>query len=177
MFDLEQRTPNACLDILNFPAECLGPEIDENVLPCTRTDKVGHPAVSIPDSGPADGVILHSPTVLCSAACTRRTVHLWNADHVRRTLHVRPVLLHASCCAFAAERRIPFRAMPSNLLVAQHPDLSRNTHGPTCTMRVPLFPCIASLSLPSSAIIAVRPPFRTNLMAAVTFGPMLPSLK
>ena len=93
-----------CVDILNFQAERLRVEIDENVLLCTWTNDVGNSALSFRDPGPCDRMLLHRPTILYSAAgCTHRTCMLWHANDLRRTLcdlrnlPVRAMLLPASC--------------------------------------------------------------------------------
>ena len=76
-----------CVDILNFQAERLRVEIDENVLLCTWTNDVGNSALGFRHPGTRDRIILHSPTILYSAAgCTRRACMLWYANDLRRTL-------------------------------------------------------------------------------------------
>ena len=114
-----------CLDILNFQAEHLTAEIDENVLLCTWTNDVGYSALSFPDPGTADRILLHRPTILCSAGCTYRTCVLWHANHVWRTLcdlrnlSMRAMLLPASCCTEPSTGRVSYGRMPSHLLIAQ----------------------------------------------------------
>jgi len=111
-----------CVEILNFQAERLKAEIDENVLLCTWTNDVGYSALSIPDPGTADRILLHRPTILCSADCTHRSCILWHANRLRGTLCtlcVRPMLLRASCCTEPPTGRVSLGTMSSHLLVAQ----------------------------------------------------------
>jgi hypothetical protein len=71
LFELEQPASKTCLDILNFDAERLRPEIDEHVV-YTWTSNVGYPHLGIPNPRTVDGIVLYRPTVLCSAGRTYR---------------------------------------------------------------------------------------------------------
>jgi hypothetical protein len=72
-----------CLDILNFQAERVRGEIDENVLLFTWTNDVGYSALGFRHPGTRDRILLHRPTILYSADCT---CMLWHANDLRRTL-------------------------------------------------------------------------------------------
>jgi len=132
-----------CLDILNFQAECLRPEIDEDVLLRTWTNNVGYSALGIRDPGTADRILLPCATVLCSAAGrTRPAFELWHANHVRRTLcdlrnlSMRAMLLPASCCTQPPTGRVPFRTMPHDLLMVQRFN-SRTVQRVTSNQHIP----------------------------------------
>ena len=85
-----------CLDILNFQVDCLSAETDEHVLLHTWTSNVGYSPLGIRDPGPVDSILLHRPSVLCSAGRrARRTFWVWHASRLWRTLRnlrtVRPL--------------------------------------------------------------------------------------
>jgi len=118
-----------CPDILNFQAERVRGEIDENVLLYAWTNDVGNSALGFCHPGTRDRIILHSPTILCSAAgYACRACDLWRANRLRGTLcilctlctlSIRAVLLPASCGTEPPTGRVPFRTMPHDLLMVQ----------------------------------------------------------
>jgi len=128
LFELEERTSRICLDILNFHAECLRLEIDDDVLHFTRTNNVGYSALNIRgDSGSANGFILYCPNLLCSTRRARRTDDVWVPGCLWRAHDIRAIVLRSGSCALAPTWRVSLRTMPPHLLIVQCLD-SRTVH-------------------------------------------------
>jgi hypothetical protein len=122
------RASKTCLDMLNLRVERHRSEIDDDVLPFTRTNDVGYATLSIPDSGSANGIILYRPTILCSTRGARRTDDVRAAGFLWRAGYVRAIVLWSVSCvlmlcsgsfALAPAWRVSLRTMPPHLLIAQ----------------------------------------------------------